>query len=112
MAWFAKKVEMSVPDGKGGVKKVKVPQKQFDEWIAQRKISKIEGVTVHIIDVMRPERTEVWEIGKDVSREIYEKHKGPNGDLYVSIHYEAGEPVVSVANKEAWDMIKAAMDAA
>lgn len=30
MLGFGKKVEIEVPDGKGGLKKVKVSQKQFD----------------------------------------------------------------------------------
>jgi hypothetical protein len=108
MGWFDKKAVISVPDGQGGIKKVKVSQKQLHQWEAQGRVSRIEGVTVHILDVMAPERTEIWEIGKDVSREIYEKYKAPNGDLYVSIHYEAGKPQMNVATKQAWDMIKAA----
>jgi hypothetical protein len=110
--WFNKKVEISVPDSTGGVRKVKVSQKQFDQWAAQGKPTKVEGIAVHILDVMTPERTEIWEIGKDVSREIYEKYKAPDGDLYVSIHYEAGKPQMNVATKEAWDRIKAAVESA
>ena len=69
----------------------------------------MEGVTVHILDVMTPERTEIWEIGKDVSKELYEKFKDPKGDLYVSIHYERGEAQMDLATKQAWETIKAAM---
>jgi hypothetical protein len=109
MRWFDKKVEVSVPDGRDGTRIIRVRQKQLDHWIAQGKLRKIEGVTVHILDI-GPDRTEIWEIGKDVSREIYEEYKDENGHLYVSIHYEHGEPQVNVATKQAWDMIKAATD--
>jgi hypothetical protein len=35
MFGFGKKVEIEVPDGRGGTKKVKVSQKEFDQWVAE-----------------------------------------------------------------------------
>jgi hypothetical protein len=57
----------------------------FDKWRAQKAPTAIERATVHILDVARPERREFWQIGKDVGRDLYERHKAPNDHLYAFI---------------------------
>ena len=108
MAWFGKKVEIQVPDGNGGQKTVKVSQKEFDRWIAEGKMRLVDKVAlVHVSDVMRPNYTTQWIIGENIDEETYERFKGKNGDLYVSIHYRGGKPETNIVSKTMWDQLMA-----
>ncbi len=50
MFGFNKKIEIEIPDGKGGSKKIKVSEKQFDKWVKEGKIAKIDKCKVNILD--------------------------------------------------------------
>jgi hypothetical protein len=78
----------------------------FDKWRAQKAPTAIERATVHILDVARPERREFWQIGKDVGRQLYERHKAPNDHLYALINYVDGEPKINLVTKNNWDLLK------
>lgn len=69
-----------------------------------------KSCTVHILDPNGPERTETWQIGGAISQDAYDRLKGRNGDLYVSIAYEGGKPNVMAVKHELWLQMKAAMD--
>jgi hypothetical protein len=81
----------------------------FDKWRAQKKPPPVERVTVHVLDVTGPKRTEFWQIDKDVTREFYERYKASNGRLYVLINYVDGEPRINLATQKNWDLVKANM---
>jgi hypothetical protein len=100
MFGFGKKVEIEVPDGKGGLKKVKVSQTQFNRWVAEGRISEVEGFKAHISDPMRGNHTENWVVGRDLPREMYDEFKDENGDVYVMVVYEAGQPKMHLFKKE------------
>ncbi len=112
MAWFQKKIEIEVPDGKGGTRRVKIAQKDFDRWKAERRIEHVRTeIFVHVLDPMRPTYTTTWVLGKDIDEPTYEKRKHTDGHLYALIHYVDGKPSLYLAPKAAWDQAKAAMGA-
>lgn len=109
MFGFGKKVDMKVPDGKGGIKTVKVSQKQLDKWISSGAMSEVKICRAHVMDAMRENTIENWVVGKDIDKNIYDKAKDENGDIYVAIHYEEGEPITRVMEKELWDKMNSIM---
>jgi hypothetical protein len=106
---FRRKVTLDVPDGKGGTRKVRVPEKQLDEWIRTGAARQLVKVLVHDID--RGEVEEMWEIGKSIDRETYERLKDSDGRLYAMTHYENGEKVLHVTTFEMYQGVKAALRA-
>lgn len=106
MLGFGKKVEIEVLDGKGGRKKVKVSEKQFSEWVAEGRIREVEGFKAHISDPMRGDYTEIWKVGRDLPRQTYDEFKDGNGDVYVMVVYEAGQPEMNLVKKEIWDQLE------
>ncbi|HJN25829.1 MAG TPA: hypothetical protein QGG18_09110 [Rhodospirillales bacterium] len=65
MFGFNKKIEIEIPDGKGGSKKIKVSEKQFDKWVKEGKIAKIDKCKVNILDPINGIREEYWEVGNE-----------------------------------------------
>lgn len=104
-AWLSKKVELTITDEEGKPRTVKVSRKQLDKWIAEGKIREFDACPAHIIDPWG-NRTETWEIGKHVTREVYEKFKDAGGNLYVTVTYKAGQPDMRVVTKQYWDQLK------
>jgi hypothetical protein len=105
MGWFRKKVEVEVVGSDGKPKRVKIPERQFNEWAAEGKVHPIE-CQVHVLDLMPPERLETWIIGKDVSPETWGRFKDKNGHLYVLVHYVAGQPTNHVVLYDIWKKLK------
>jgi hypothetical protein len=81
----------------------------FGKWRAQKKPPLVERVTVHVLDVRGPKRTEFWQIDKDVARDLYERYKALNGHLYVLINYMDGEPRINLVTQKNWDLVKGNM---
>jgi hypothetical protein len=106
MLGFAKKVEIEVPDGRGGTKKIKVSKTQFDQWIAEGRISPVSACKVHVSDVMRGEYETTMIIGKDVDQATYDKFKDENGELYVWSVYTAGKPEWYFSPRDKWEVIR------
>lgn len=104
-ALFAKEVELAITDEEGRPREAKVSQKQSDKLIAGGKIREFAPCTVHIIDPWG-NRTETWEIGKDVTREVFEKFKDTSGNLYATVTYTAGEPDMRIVAKQHWDQLR------
>ena len=99
MFGFGKKIEIEVPNGQGGVKKVKVSKKQFSQLVDEGKLKPVEGCKAHILDPINGDYVENWVVGEQISKASYEKHKDKNGDIYVVVHYVAGEPKIYLAKK-------------
>ena len=107
MGWFGKKIEIEVPDGRGGAKKVKILEKQFDKWVSEGKISRIAtGFTVHILDPAGGERQEMWKVGDDIDEEEYKQFKETDGSVYAAVVYRQGEPHIYLLKKNAWLKLK------
>jgi len=105
--FFGKKIEVEVPDGKGGRRKVRISQKQLDQWIAEGHLSGPKTVCeVHILDALEGDRTVEWIVGEEVDQDTYERFKDRNGDLFVVVVYRKGEPEVSVTAREVWESMK------
>jgi hypothetical protein len=110
LGWFSKKVEMKIRGDDGRIKKVKVPEKTFDRWVAEGKLQKIgDGCQVHILDP-KGDRTENWCVGRDISQDVYDRMKDENGDLHVLVVYRRGEPDANVVPKHIWKQAKAMTD--
>jgi hypothetical protein len=62
-----------------------------------------DGCVAHILDAVHGERTENWIVGEHVPGETYDRHKDSNGDLYVMVYYEKGEPQMRALSKRLWD---------
>lgn len=115
MSWFSKKfVEVEMPDGSGGTTKTKIPQKQWDKWMAEGKIKDIGAVCrVHvlpphgIIPII-----ETWVIGREIDADSYEQLKDANGELYV-VHYrdKDAEPRARVVHKDFWEDLRKKLEA-
>ncbi len=104
MFGLGKKVEVEVPDGRGGTIKVKVWETQFDQWVAEgREIKKVEGFKAHISDPVKGHYEENWVIGEQISKEDYDNFRDGNGEIYVWVIYEGGEPNINFVRKEMWD---------
>ena len=106
MFGFGKKVELEVPDGNGGTKRVKVSQKQFDQWVAEGRMSRVNTCKVHVCDPVRGEYETTMVIGKDVDQATHEKLKDGNGDLYLATIYRVGKPDRYFASKDKWELIR------
>jgi len=107
---FGKKVVLEIPDGKGGVKKVRVSRKQYDQWVAEGAVEGLPVAVAHIIDPMTPPREERWVVGEEIAEETYNRFKNKDGDIFVMIHYEKGEPQTSIIMEEMWIDAKRMMD--
>lgn len=110
MFGFGKKVELEVPDGKGGIKKVKISQKELDRLVAEEKLTRVD-ITVHILDPMRGYQTNQWAVGTDIPADVYNRLKEPDGSLYAIVAYKAGQPEIAVIPKARWDEAKRAFGA-
>src|SRR5258708_1021311 len=75
----------------------------MNKGIGDGKATVHDGCTVHILDAIHGERTENWIIGNQVPRETYDRLKHSDGDLYVMVYYEKGEPQMNALKKELWD---------
>jgi hypothetical protein len=94
-------VELEYPDN-GKLVKKRVSRAQFDSMMCN---AVAEGTTAnraclaHILDALHDERTEKWIVGEHVLAETYHRYEDSNGELYVMIYYENGEPQMEVLNK-------------
>jgi hypothetical protein len=105
---FTKKTELEVSDGRGGVKKVKVSEQEFNKWVEKGQAVRV--CKVHLIGPDGPPRTETWTVGKDIPQEQYDFVKEiPSGDVYIAYAYEAGEPKYTALQKAKWEVFKKAM---
>lgn len=102
MGWFGKKVEVEIRGSDGKLKKVKIPERQFDQWAAEGKIRRVD-CQAHILDVVVPYRVETWIVGKDVSQETYDRFKDESGHLYVVAYFRDGKQEMSVIAKSLWE---------
>ena len=87
----------------GKLVKRRVSTAQFDsmmwEAVAKAIATTHEACVTHILDALHGERTEKWIVGEHVLPETYHRYKDSNGELYVMIYYENGEPQMEVLNK-------------
>jgi hypothetical protein len=90
----------------GKLVKKRVSKAQFDalmnKAVAEGKATIHDGCVAHILDAIHGERTENWIVGEHVPCETYERHKDSNGDLYVMVYYDKGEPQMRALNKQLW----------
>jgi hypothetical protein len=100
-------VELEYRDSDGELVKKRVPKAQFDalmdKAVAKGKATVHDGCVAHILDAVHGERTENWIVGEHVPGETYDRHKDSNGDLYVMVYYEKGEPQMRALSKRLWD---------
>ena len=54
---------------------------------------------------------ENWTIGKNISRETYDKFKDANGDLYATEFREDGETKTHVLRKDKWEELRRRLEA-
>ena len=109
MAWFEKKIEIEIPDGRGGMKRVRVSEKEIEKCRSEGRIRSVNGCRVHICSV-DGDRELIWEIGNQIAREKYEQVKDADGDLYVIEFYRDGEGEAHFVNKSNWLKVKQAKD--
>lgn len=110
-ALFGKKVTIQGQDQAGNPFSQNIPERQFNEWKAQGKLSKVELVDVHVLDP-KGNYTARWEVGKDISADIVQKARDPESNaLYAMTSYEAGEPKTIVCLKKQWLELKQQFDA-
>jgi hypothetical protein len=83
----------------------------MNKAVAEGKATVHDGCVAHILDAMHGERTENWIVGEDVPRETYDQLKDSNGDLYVIVYYQNGEPQMRALNKQLWDQAASEMGA-
>jgi hypothetical protein len=103
MAWFwEKKVEVEITGSDGKPKRVKIPERQFNQWAAQGKIQRVD-CQAHILGLVVPYRVETWIIGTDVTQETYDRLKDENGHLYVVEYLRDGKPERYAIAKPLWD---------
>ena len=106
MFGIGKKVEIEIPDGRGGTKRVKVSRKQFDHWVAEGKLKPVESFTAHISDPIHGTYTEIWTVGGTILQETYDRFKDERGDVYAMVVYKAGNPEMSLLKKNVWDQLQ------
>jgi hypothetical protein len=92
-------------DGKGGVIKKDIPKARFDKLVAQGKIQKTDAcVSYYFEPRIREPIIKNLIIGKDISREIYEKFKDAEGNIYIVGIFKEGEFSLSYVTKPIWDV--------
>ena len=104
MFGFGKKIEVEVPDGRGGRKTIWVSEKEMNRLKAAGQ--EIEGFKVHILDPMNGVLEQIWEIDKDMPREQYDAYKDEHGEVFVVIHYRQGEENMNAVSKQIWEDLK------
>ena len=105
MGWFSKKkVEIGRSDGS----RLQIDERLFNQWVAEGKIHRAD-CQVHILDPKLSEpRLETWTIGKgkEVDLETYDRSKDENGDLYMLVVYDGGQPSQYFVAKDMWEKTK------
>jgi hypothetical protein len=105
MGWFGKKVTLAVPGPDGALRKVRVPERQWDQWVAAKRVQRID-CRVRILDVIEGERATSWTVGEHVTREVYERLKDEHGDLHAVIHFADGVRTTTVLDKSSWEKLR------
>jgi hypothetical protein len=101
---FKKYAEIEVSDGKGGFRKVKIPQEQFDQSVSEGKTKKIsDACRVHIVGPDGPAFIAYWKIPEEISEGEYNRFKHSDGDIYVIYFYKEGIQQVNLVPKHVWD---------
>ena len=105
-------VELEVPT-ETGIRKIKVSQAQLDKWQAEGKIGPpMPTCRVHMLGLSAFKPViENWTIGKNISRETYDKFKDANGDIYATEFREDGETKTHVLRKDKWEELRRRLEA-
>lgn len=111
---FGEKCEIEVPNN-GDTMKRTVTKKWLKLMQQQGKISPL--ITAYVLDPIYltsnpedPVYSEDWEIGKDISRESYEKYKWSDGGIYILNVYEEGNLNQLILKREMWVETKRKME--
>ncbi|MDA0738193.1 MAG: hypothetical protein O3A59_04480 [Nitrospirae bacterium] len=106
---FGKKVTIQIRDANGKSKEVKASEKQFREWEAAGKVSRVETVVAHVLDPKTGYAKQTWRVGPDIESDTV-KRLGENGEIFVVVAYEQGEPKTMVCKRAVWLQVKAQHD--
>ena len=87
---FGKKVTLEIPDEEGNIVKRKISNKLLDEYIEKGIIKPL--ITVHILEPNQGYYTDKFVVGDDISKEEVKKFADSEGDVYMCVYYEKGEP--------------------
>lgn len=61
------------------------------------------SVKVHVLDPIKGYYIDAWIINEDIAKDDVDNFVTPEGELFVIIAYENGEPQTLIAKKEAWE---------
>lgn len=106
---FRKKVTIQIRDENGNPKEVKVTERQFREWEAAEKVSHVETVVAHVLDPIAGYTKQMWRVGSDIEADTV-KELGENGEIFIIVAYEQGEPKTMVCDRALWLRVKAQDD--
>jgi hypothetical protein len=70
---------------------------------------KPKSITAHLLDPNRGYSTQQWEVGKDVEESTASTF-AKDGNLYIAVAYEKGEPHLTVCDRDTWNQAKQAFD--
>ncbi|MCU0784932.1 MAG: hypothetical protein MUF81_12995 [Verrucomicrobia bacterium] len=129
-ALFGVRITIEHPSPNGGVKKVQVTKKWFDQMQRERKIKPVSGpmVPVNILDSsggLDPKQfddptdyldalakrgdyfVEFWTVGVEVSEEQYRKFLDPDTqELYALKRHQDGAPNTYLVRRDLWEDVR------
>lgn len=110
---FGSRVEAIVVDDAGRRRYRKLSPERIERLRgAGYGVVRLDRVPVHMLDAVQgPSQTE-WEVGKDVTREVVERHADPEtGALYAVRLYEGLEPRdTKITSRAKWQELRESMD--
>jgi hypothetical protein len=105
---FGEKITVELPTANGAMRRFTVTKKWHEKMIAEGKIQEAAEhyVQVHVID---PSGYHVvpWTIGTHISKEQHAQFLDKETDsLYACMHFENGQPRMTVMKREFWEQVK------
>ncbi|MBM0206904.1 hypothetical protein JNW90_30795 [Micromonospora sp. STR1s_5] len=95
-------------DERGRLQKRNVRKSLLDSAIASGSVTHANACICHIVSSIRGERTESWEIGKQLTQEQYDKFSFA-GDVYALEHVDAGLTKTTLVEKSLYVSAKSVL---
>ena len=75
----------------------------LNQLISKHDLKESGIIKVHILDPIKGYYIDEWVLDEDISKEDVKGFVTPNGELYVVVVYQDGQPQIMVTKKEVWE---------
>lgn len=100
-------VEIQLDDGKGGKIRKRVNKAEFhalvDPAVADGRVEILDACIANILDPFQGVYKDNWVVGSHLTRKQFDEFS-EDGEVYVLVFLEAGEPVTRLTKRELWEI--------